>query len=241
MYVTYALTFLVIYVLLILFRNSPFSLYFVGWSKQRLAEKAATANELKFREAARYLSGHNKDKSSVFYGPLLQQDAVDLTVAVVTVKRSGGKHSLGYLTQVVAELEKIFKSDVHFKKAMFTCNTFGEPDGGLSAILPCRSTRRFCAVLCIAFSSPSSDRTCTPCSFCPPTSTACPRRLTAARRPFSLTPRRPSRSAATWRRRRATADSRYVAVRAHLGLHHAAGAAERRQTYWVYFDAERHF
>ncbi|KAK2190953.1 hypothetical protein NP493_64g05004 [Ridgeia piscesae] len=114
-YVTYALTFLVI--LLILFRNSPFSLYFVGWSKQKLVEKAATANELKFREAARYMSGLNKDKSSAFYGPLLQ-DAVDLTVAVVTVKRSGGKHSLGYLTQVVAELDKIFKSDVHFKKAI---------------------------------------------------------------------------------------------------------------------------
>ena len=125
MYVTYALTFLVI--LPILFRNSPFSLYFVGWSKQRLVEKATDVNELKFREAAQYLSGLDKDKSSAFYGSLLQQDAVDLTVAVVTVKRSGGKRSLGYLTQVVAELDKMFKADVHFKKAMFICNTFAGP------------------------------------------------------------------------------------------------------------------
>ena len=104
------------------------------------------------------------------------------------------------------------------------------------------STIRSCAVLCIAFSSPSpsTDRTCTPCSGCRPTSTACPRRVIAARRSFTLTPRRPSRSAATWRRRRATADSLDVAVRARAGLHHAAGAAERRQTYWAYFDAERH-
>ncbi|KAK2180592.1 hypothetical protein NP493_437g05022 [Ridgeia piscesae] len=124
-YVTYALTFLVI--LPILFRNSPFSLYFVGWSKQRLVEKATDVNELKFREAARYLSGLDKDKSTAFYGSLLQQDAVDLTVAVVTVNRSGGKRSLGYLTQVVAELDKMFKADVHFKKAMFICNTFAGP------------------------------------------------------------------------------------------------------------------
>ena len=125
MYVIYALTFIVI--LPILFRNSPNSLYFVGWSTQRLVEKATDANQLRFREAIRYLNGLDVNKTRAFYGALQQQEAIDLAVAVVTVKRTGGKHSLGYLTQVVTELDKIFKRDVNFKKVMFICNTYAGP------------------------------------------------------------------------------------------------------------------
>ena len=124
-YVIYSLTFLV--VLPVLFRNSPFSLYFIGWSSQRLTEKAVDANELRFRQAARYLKELDANKTRRFYGALLQQASVDLTVAVVTVKRTGGQHSIGYLTQVLTELDKIFKADVSFKKILFVCNTFAGP------------------------------------------------------------------------------------------------------------------
>ncbi|KAI0207528.1 hypothetical protein LSAT2_007796, partial [Lamellibrachia satsuma] len=116
----YALTFIV--VLPILFRNSPHSLYFVGWSRERLTEKAIDANELRLKDATRYLNGLDVNKTRDFHGALQQQKAVDLTLAVVTVKRTGG-----YLTQVITELDKIFKRDANFKKVMFICNTFAGP------------------------------------------------------------------------------------------------------------------
>ena len=124
-YLIYSLTFLVI--LPVLFRNSPYSFYFIGWTSQRLTEKAIDANELRFKQAARYLKALDANTTRRFYRGLQQQAAVDLTVAVVTVKRTGGQHSLGYLTQVVTELDKIFKADVSFKKIMFICNTFAGP------------------------------------------------------------------------------------------------------------------
>ena len=94
---------------------------------RRLVEiQSHRANELKYREAAQYLSELDENKTNAFYGSLPRQDAVNLTVAVVTVGRSGAS-TLGYLTQVVAEIDKIFKAHVNLKKVAFICNTFAEP------------------------------------------------------------------------------------------------------------------
>lgn len=123
--VIYALTFLVI--LPMFYSNSPHSIYFVGWSRQRIIEEGMDANELRFREAWQYLRRLNRTKTKAFYYALQQQETVDLTIAVVTVKRTGFNRTIGYLTQVVTELDKVFKRDVNFKNVMFICNTFAGP------------------------------------------------------------------------------------------------------------------
>lgn len=54
-YVIYVLTFLI--VLPMLYRNSPHSIYFVGWSTQEIIKKGIDANDVRFTEASQYLSG----------------------------------------------------------------------------------------------------------------------------------------------------------------------------------------
>ncbi|KAK2192406.1 hypothetical protein NP493_30g05026 [Ridgeia piscesae] len=110
-----------------LYSNSPHSVYFVGWSRERIIEEGMIANELRFGEASRYLSRLNRTETLSFYRSLQQQATVDMAIAVVSVKRTGVNGSVGYLTQVVTELDKIYKRDVNFRNVMFICNTFAGP------------------------------------------------------------------------------------------------------------------
>ena len=110
-----------------LYSNSPHSIYFVGWSRERIIEEGMIANELRFGEASQYLSQLNRTETHAFYRSLQQQDNVDMAIAVVSVKRTGVNHSVGYLTQVVTELDKIYKRDANFRSVMFICNTFAGP------------------------------------------------------------------------------------------------------------------
>ena len=92
----YAATFFAI--LPILCYNMPYSAYWSKWESKDMFKQATSLNHERFITENNYIRGLKLVK------PYTQ---ADITIGVITVKRSMGNRALGYLTQVMAKLDRI--------------------------------------------------------------------------------------------------------------------------------------
>lgn len=130
----YTATFLVI--LPYLCSDWAYSLYFdENIPHTTLAAKGFRLNEQRHTRAKDYFARLDQNSTAAYYNRRLNDVGMDLAIGVVTVRRWYGEGSLGYLSQVMARLDELFKKDIHFKrKALFICNVFAGPGEHTEAI-----------------------------------------------------------------------------------------------------------
>ena len=101
--------------------------FFPGLSNDEIEKKVVHVNDRRVKAAEIYLDFKNKNESLDYYRSVQDLNMTDLTIAVVTVKRTSD-HKLNYLTQVVTKLDFLIHSDLSMgRKAMFICNTEAGP------------------------------------------------------------------------------------------------------------------
>lgn len=111
------ITFFCLYPLI--FYNSPYSLYWIPKSNMEIVQEATTLNQQRYISAKNYLKPIKKNSVP---------PNLDIVIGVITVKRNIGNRALGYLTQVMAQLDVAvernnFYSSVH----VFICDTYAGP------------------------------------------------------------------------------------------------------------------
>ena len=108
----------------------PYSIYFSSsWKQEELAEMALSRNEERLQMADNYIARLDFAATLRNYEEMLNVDDVDIAIGVITVRRQYRKDDIGYLTQVMARMDEVFKRDTQFtRKALFICNVHAGPD-----------------------------------------------------------------------------------------------------------------
>ena len=106
-----------------------YSWYFSNsWTQDKMIQQANVINLQRLRQAQAYLSSFNPRDVLNEHKIYEDKTGLELAVGVVSVKRVHSDYELGYLIQVMAHLDKLFREDKLFQnKIMYVCNTDSGP------------------------------------------------------------------------------------------------------------------
>ena len=101
-----------------------YSKYFSSaWKKEDLAKQVMDRNRVDVEKAKNMISDLDIASTLSYYKNLERQYEVELVIGVITLQRILKDRELGYLTQVMAELNQLFQNDQRFtSKVLFICN-----------------------------------------------------------------------------------------------------------------------
>ena len=101
------------------------------WPQDILTLRAVQLNHERLEAAEAYLSDLDHQNTMAMFLGGQPRSSVDLVVSVVTVPRDHPKFRLGYLTQTIAQLIRIYKTDngsgAFPDRLLFMCNTHQDP------------------------------------------------------------------------------------------------------------------
>ena len=104
-------------------------------SKTSLVTRGFNLNDKRHIAAENYFLQLDPNSTANYYQALFNDVNVDLAIGIITVKRTYGEGTLGYLTQVMAKLDELFKNDIFIKKkTMFLCNVYAGPGQHVEAL-----------------------------------------------------------------------------------------------------------
>ena len=99
--------------------NLPYSVYWIQWDNKDIIKQVTSNNHERFVAASNYIRSLK---------PLKPASNPDLTISVITVKRTDGNRPLGYLTQVMAKLEQVTTSGYPFASTqLLICDVHAGP------------------------------------------------------------------------------------------------------------------
>ena len=120
----------------------PLVSYFLPWSRlyslfhemDKMHKEADSLNDIRLKGAQDYFNSLNHEESMKFYSNAMKSD-IDIVVALITVQRKSlDGNRVGYLTQSVAKMDKLIKSDKSFKSSyLFLCNVDRYPSSHAEA------------------------------------------------------------------------------------------------------------
>jgi len=97
-----------------------------SWTTKSLQVKAMMENKIQYESAVLYLKTRHRHRNIMNIGS--RNDKISLNIVVVTVPRTLGQESLGYLTQTVARLDQlIYTNDVINHVRLSVCNVNAGP------------------------------------------------------------------------------------------------------------------
>ncbi|KAK2150022.1 hypothetical protein LSH36_427g04025 [Paralvinella palmiformis] len=85
-------------------------------------------NDERAKLASQYIADLDAEKTLSEYRKMIDANPVDVVVGIITVQRNFRNHQMKYLTQVMAQLDRLFRVDTSFsQKVLFICNTHAGP------------------------------------------------------------------------------------------------------------------
>ena len=133
----------------VLLRNLPYSMYYVKENDLILKSTVHSINSHRINMSQEYLNSLDKKETALHYASKLKNASLQLLTIITTMKRNAKLYTnekLGYLTQVVAKIDRELKKSVFINSSILICDVDSEYDHSsevdyLNSIFPMISHR----------------------------------------------------------------------------------------------------